>query len=91
MEAGPCVVCGLTKYPLSVGGPTICPTCDCGSFGPQLVERQRKEIERHRAALAGCVDLIEGWAYGPLFERIGITWPDGKCSAPALLMAKALL
>lgn len=27
---GPCVVCGLTDYPLSMGGANICPSCDCG-------------------------------------------------------------
>jgi hypothetical protein len=51
VQSGPCIVCGLTNYPLSCGGPSICPTCDCGNFGPQLVERQRKEIERLRAQL----------------------------------------
>lgn len=50
--AGPCVVCGLTNYPLSYGGPTICPSCDCGNFGPQKIEAQRREIERLRAELA---------------------------------------
>lgn len=29
---GPCVICGATGYPLSIGGPTICPSCDCGNF-----------------------------------------------------------
>jgi uncharacterized Zn finger protein (UPF0148 family) len=46
---GPCVICGLTDYPLSFGGPTICPSCDCGDFGPVKIERQRKEIESQRA------------------------------------------
>jgi hypothetical protein len=27
---GPCVVCGKIEYPLSFGGPNICPRCDCG-------------------------------------------------------------
>lgn len=44
-----------------------------------------------RDALAACVDLIEGWAYGPLFEKAGVKWPDGICQAPALLEAKRLL
>jgi hypothetical protein len=43
---GPCVICGLSNYPLSVGGSTICPSCDCGDFGPMKIERQRKQIER---------------------------------------------
>ena len=29
-QPGPCVLCGVTDYPLSMGGPGICPTCDCG-------------------------------------------------------------
>lgn len=29
-EKGPCVICGATNYELSMGGPTICPVCDCG-------------------------------------------------------------
>ena len=27
-----CTVCGLPSVRLSVGGPGICPACDCGSF-----------------------------------------------------------
>ena len=30
MPHGPCIVCGATNYPLSMGGPNICPPCDCG-------------------------------------------------------------
>lgn len=51
MIAGPCVMCGLTDYALSCGGPTICPSCDSGNFGYQTVARQRKEIERLRNSL----------------------------------------
>ena len=58
METGPCVVCGLRNYPLSCGGPSICPTCDCGNFGPELVECQRREIERVTKA------LISEWRKG---------------------------
>lgn len=43
---GPCVVCGIKNYPLSMGGPTICPACDCGYSGPQQIAAQRGEIER---------------------------------------------
>lgn len=49
---GPCVICGLSNYPLSAGGPTICPSCDCGDFGPAKIERQRKEIEQRSIELA---------------------------------------
>ena len=43
--AGPCVSCGATNYPLSFGGPTICPMCDCGP--PSM-----REVRLLRAALA---------------------------------------
>ena len=50
--SGPCIVCGRTNYPLSCGGPSICPPCDCGSTGEALVALQRDEIERLRAEVA---------------------------------------
>lgn len=28
---GPCSICGVTNYLASYGGPTICPSCDCGT------------------------------------------------------------
>lgn len=28
-QAGPCALCGETNYSLSMGGPAICPSCDC--------------------------------------------------------------
>lgn len=45
-EPGPCIICGDRDYPLSAGGPTICPSCDCGDFGLAKVKRQAAEIER---------------------------------------------
>ena len=29
IQSGPCLACGATDYPLSMGGPGICPACDC--------------------------------------------------------------
>ena len=29
IQSGPCTMCGATNYPLSFGGPGICPACDC--------------------------------------------------------------
>lgn len=43
------------------------------------------------SALAHLIDLVEGWAYGPLFEKAGVQWPDGKCQAPALVKAKEII
>ena len=44
LQAGPCVVCGRTGYPLSMGGPSICPPCDCGPPSPRRIEEMRSEI-----------------------------------------------
>jgi hypothetical protein len=30
MNPGPCIKCGARNYPNSLGGPYICPLCDCG-------------------------------------------------------------
>ena len=30
MPSGPCVLCGDVNYQMSMGGPTVCPSCDCG-------------------------------------------------------------
>jgi hypothetical protein len=73
---GPCVICGATGYPLSLGGPEICPSCDCGDFGLETVQRQRNEIsalreraERERDAwrqrVAEWIDMIENCAGVP--------------------------
>lgn len=31
MNAGPCIGCGARNYSDSMGGPGICPSCDCGN------------------------------------------------------------
>jgi hypothetical protein len=43
-QPGPCEICGETNYQLSIGGPSICPSCDCGNFGPDVVRRLGKVI-----------------------------------------------
>lgn len=53
---GPCAICGLTNYPLSFGGPTICPSCDCGDSGPYVISRQATELRR----LAAEVERLRG-------------------------------
>lgn len=40
MPAGPCRFCGLTNYAPSLGGPTVCPWCDCGNFGGGLPKKE---------------------------------------------------
>lgn len=52
MPYGPCIICGDINYALSMGGPGICPSCDCGNFGITVVKRQAAEIIRLRAELA---------------------------------------
>jgi len=32
MPRGPCILSGDTNYALSMGGPSICPACDCGNL-----------------------------------------------------------
>lgn len=44
LQAGPCIICGLRNYSLSFGGPTICPSCDCGNTGQEKVRRQAERI-----------------------------------------------
>jgi hypothetical protein len=48
---GPCVICGALDYELSVGGPDICPSCDCGGFGIETVKRQGEIIRELRQRL----------------------------------------
>jgi hypothetical protein len=75
---GPCIYCGATNYALSMGGPTICPSCDCGNFGAPTVTRQGKEIASLRtriatltAALAKC-DAALGLTHGFVKEELGV-------------------
>ena len=46
--SGPCTICGGTNYPLSGGGPTICPSCDCGNFGMDRIKKQSDMIKSLR-------------------------------------------
>lgn len=51
MIPGPCIICGLTDYNLSMGGPTICPSCDCGNDFQYIIKLQKEEIARLRNLL----------------------------------------
>jgi hypothetical protein len=62
MNYGPCVYCGAVNYPLSMGGPTICPSCDCGNFGPKVVRALGTElvaVRSERAALAAQLEAAK--------------------------------
>lgn len=55
-----CTVCGLCYFNMSMGGPGICPSCDCGNFGPLKIQQQAEEIKRLRAALERITTFREG-------------------------------
>jgi hypothetical protein len=41
------MICGATNYALSLGGPGICPNCDCGTFnGPAMAQKYVDARER---------------------------------------------
>jgi hypothetical protein len=46
-----CTICGLEYSSPSMGGPGICPSCDCGNFGIAAIQRQAKRIAQLEAAL----------------------------------------
>ena len=49
VQPGPCVVCGGTNYPLSMGGPSLCPACDTGaSSNPQRCRKLRDLCEQQQ-------------------------------------------
>jgi hypothetical protein len=50
---GPCVLCGAKDYPLSMGGPTICPACDCGhGLSPNEAATNRRLLSEAAAEIA---------------------------------------
>lgn len=59
LQPGPCIICGATDYPLSMGGPTICPPCDCGPPNPVEVRKLREALRDSRAAEAALRDEID--------------------------------
>jgi hypothetical protein len=50
---GPCCICGEHNYPLSAGGSTICPACDCGNFGIERIKRQAARYKKLEADYKG--------------------------------------
>jgi len=41
MPSGPCALCGDTNYALSMGGPMVCPACDCGNVHDRSLATKR--------------------------------------------------
>ena len=39
--SGPCSLCGDVDYPLSFGGPKLCPACDAGNFHDPSIAMKR--------------------------------------------------
>ncbi len=58
IQAGPCTGCGATDYRLSMGGPGICPACDC--LPPE--QRVRELAEENRVLRARIAELMESGA-----------------------------
>lgn len=56
---GPCVICGAMGYALSMGGPTICPRCDCGDFGYERLITQAAELSGLRSRNAELERLVK--------------------------------
>jgi hypothetical protein len=43
----------------SMGGPGVCPACDCGHFGLPQIQAQAKRIAQLEAALRGVLTLAD--------------------------------
>lgn len=81
-----CRLCGLTFYARSMGGPGVCPSCDCGFSGPVVVERQAKEIGRLRDQLAAMCGWAETLAEKQGWERWNANsfWTSSDAARSAL-------
>lgn len=55
---GPCISCGGTDYPLSMGGPSICPACDCG-IPPGQVKAERELAKTRNELIAARARIAE--------------------------------
>jgi hypothetical protein len=65
MCPGPCVMCGKTNYPLSMGGPSVCPMCDCGhSTSQSHLRKLTEENEQLRQEYRKCKCVYESECHG---------------------------
>lgn len=72
-----CTVCGLRYYQQSMGGPGICPACDCGFTGATLVKAQKDEIERLQALMLKQTQLnTKMWQAGYDAAKRELTAPE---------------
>lgn len=62
---GPCVGCGATNYPLSMGGPSVCPACDV--YPPEKrVQQIAYERDQIVKAAWSYLDAVEAWLADPI-------------------------
>lgn len=59
IQNGPCVVCGKENYPLSVGGPSICPACDCGVELKIRLKTCREQIKQFQAENENLKEILD--------------------------------
>jgi hypothetical protein len=54
----PCKICGAIEYSASLGGPGICPKCDCGVFDAHTLAWHNNRLSTELAALRSLVREI---------------------------------
>ena len=64
-----CKMCGLVFFEPSLGGPGICPECDCGNFGPAKIKRQAEYITQLKTRLK---ELPKYTFMSPLIDWKGV-------------------
>lgn len=54
-QSGPCLGCGAVNYPLSMGGPDVCPACDV--YPPETRAKQLgQQLAQIKDALGAAYD-----------------------------------
>lgn len=71
MPKGPCIICGRENYPLSMGGESICPACDCGHVDHTWHNARIESLESDLAAEREKVRKLRGAA---TFARRGCSF-----------------
>ena len=62
-----CTMCGRTFSEPSMGGPGICPACDCGLYDPQSLLSHIQRLTAERDALQAQVEAAKA-ILRPLYE-----------------------
>ena len=77
-QTGPCILCSAQCFPLSYGGPQVCPECDARPASLGTVQRLRAEVARLSALVPRWVPARDA---GELFittRLIEPRWIDDK-------------